>query len=68
MADVYEAALDINEAAKMIGVTPSALRRWKLQHEGPPYFLAGRCVRYEPAALREWIQERTVRPARTKVS
>ena len=62
-----EAALDVTETAKLIGVTPSALRKWKFLGAGPAYFKAGHLVRYRRDAVLRWIQENTVQPDITKV-
>ena len=66
--DHAQAALDVTAAAKLIGVTPSALRRWKLLRQGPPYFMAGRLLRYQREAVLRWISQQTVEPDHTKVS
>ena len=42
-----QGALDIAEAAKLLGVTPFALRKWKALGKDPAYFKAGRLVRYD---------------------
>jgi hypothetical protein len=62
-----ETALDVIEAAKLIGVTPSALRKWKFLGAGPAYFRAGHLIRYQRDAVPRWIQENTVNPDRPKV-
>ena len=56
------AALDVIEAAKLIGVTPSALRKWKYLGEGPAYYRAGHLVRYQRDAVLRWIEAKTVQP------
>ena len=60
--DQTQAALDVTAAAKLLGVTPSCLRRWKSLGQGPAYFYAGRLVRYERDAIFTWIAEQTVKP------
>jgi helix-turn-helix protein len=60
--DHIEAALDITAAAKLLAVTPSALRKWKELRQGPTYFKAGRLVRYRRDDLLRWIMENTVQP------
>ena len=63
------AVLNINEAAQLLNVTPSALRLWKRLGRGPAYFLAGKLIRYERAALLAWIKQQTVvRPNRKKTA
>ena len=63
-----QTVLDVDDAAKMIGVTPSALRRWKALGEGPAYFQAGRLVRYERKAILAWIAKKTVEPSEQQVT
>ena len=58
--DHTQAALDTTAAAKLLGVTPSALRKWKELRQGPTYFKAGRLVRYRRDDLLAWIFRNTV--------
>jgi len=55
-----DAALDIEAAAELIGVTPSALRKWQVAGKGPDYYYAGRLVRYRREAVLEWIARHTI--------
>jgi hypothetical protein len=57
-----EAALDVTAAARLIGVTPSALRKWKFLGAGPAYYKAGHLVRYQRDAVLRWIEANTVQP------
>src|SRR2546425_10455608 len=53
------------EAAAMLSVSVSLLRKWRLRREGgPPYYRVGRVVRYSPNALEAFLEERQVRPGR----
>jgi hypothetical protein len=63
-----QTALDINEAAQLIGVTASCLRKWKALGEGPAYFKAGHALRYQRGAILRWIARQTVDPGRDKTS
>ena len=67
MSHKHEAALDVTAAAKLIGVTPSALRKWKYLGEGPAYYKAGHLIRYQRDAVLRWIQKNTIEPDGTKV-
>jgi len=60
--DQIQAALDVQAAAKLLGVTPSALRKWKELRQGPAYYRASRLVRYRRDDLLAWIAENTVQP------
>ena len=45
------------EAAQALRISGACLRRWRSIGAGPPWLRIGkRCVRYEVAALREWIE------------
>jgi hypothetical protein len=63
-----QAALDINAAAKLIGVTTSALRKWKSDNDGPPYYKAGHALRYQREAVLRWIADHTVEPERSNTA
>ena len=52
--------LDINEASDLLGVTVAALRRWIRERRAPPYFRAGRLIRFRRSDVEAWIQERIV--------
>jgi excisionase family DNA binding protein len=60
--------LTIDEAARLIGVTASALRKWKSQGEGPAFYKAGHALRYQRDAVLRWIEQHTVEPDRPKVT
>lgn len=47
---------DEHGAAAILAVTVSALRVWRRQGRGPPFVKVGRCVRYRPEDLRDFIQ------------
>ena len=55
------------EAAAMLSVSVSLLRKWRLRREGgPPYYRVGRVVRYSTNTLKAFLEERLVRPDRQK--
>jgi hypothetical protein len=44
------------QAAAILHVEPRTLEGWRRQRIGPRYFqYSGRCVRYRPEDLREWL-------------
>ncbi len=44
------------EAATILHVEPRTLEGWRRHRTGPRYFrYSGRCVRYRPEDLREWL-------------
>lgn len=58
--------LSEREAAKLLGLTPSALRKWRQIHRGPHFFrLSARCVRYIRQDIESWIAEGQVQPEAT---
>ena len=44
------------EVAKQISVSLASLRRWRLEHRGPPFVKVGALVRYRPEDLEQWMQ------------
>lgn len=47
-------------AARILGMSAAWLRRCRWAGTGPEYVRHARAVRYEPAAIRRWIEERRV--------
>lgn len=59
-----EELLSEKEAARLLGLTPFALRKWRNQRRGPEFIrLSLRCVRYKLADIKAFIDERSVDPA-----
>lgn len=48
------------EVAKVLGVSPSALRAWRQRGCGPRWFRAGRLCRYRLDWLLTWMDETSV--------
>ncbi|HEV2418661.1 MAG TPA: helix-turn-helix domain-containing protein [Terriglobia bacterium] len=49
--------LNDREAGRALGVTADGMRGWRAKGIGPPWIRIGkRLVRYDPAALRAWIE------------
>jgi hypothetical protein len=46
------------EAARMLGVSVAALRRWRAESRGPVYVRMERCIGYRVADLEEFLGER----------
>lgn len=52
--------LKTSEAAKVLAVTPAALKAWRVRGGGPPYLKVGQAVRYDADDLRTWLASRRV--------
>lgn len=50
------------EVAGILRVTVQCLQKWRLEKKGPEYIKLGKRVRYDPAALERFIDERRVKP------
>lgn len=49
--------LTTEQVAKMIGLSVSALEKWRRQGKGPAFKrLSRRCVRYDPKVVLAWIE------------
>lgn len=50
--------LDERQTARLIRVSRGCLRHWRAVGQGPPWLRIGeRLVRYNVAALREWVEK-----------
>ena len=60
---VQSGLLREHEAAARLGLKSQTLSVWRCHGQGPPFVrLSGRAVRYEAAALEQFIVERTIEP------
>lgn len=50
-----EPLLTLEEVAEFLAVPVRTLRTWRYRGEGPPALKIGGHVRYDPAALRRWL-------------
>ena len=46
------------EAAKILSMKVSTLRRWRWSGEGPKFIKVGAAVRYDPQTLKDYLAER----------
>jgi excisionase family DNA binding protein len=44
------------DLAKLLGVPLPTIYDWRYKRIGPPGFRVGRHLRYDPKAVREWIE------------
>ncbi|MGV3707374.1 MAG: helix-turn-helix transcriptional regulator [Gemmatimonas sp.] len=52
------ALLDVVQAAHYLGLGRRTLENWRCRGDGPPFLKIGRTVRYCPADLSKWLDER----------
>lgn len=45
------------EVSNFLGVPVSTLHQWRYLRMGPPAYRVGRHLRYNPAAVRGWLQD-----------
>jgi excisionase family DNA binding protein len=57
-----ETFLDAGQVAEMLGLSTATIRKWVLIRY-IPYRKLGRAVRFSAPEIREWVKNRTVRPA-----
>ena len=53
--------LSVKQAAEVVVLSVSALNRFRVTGEGPPYFKVGRYVRYDRDDLKVWMRSRRFR-------
>ncbi len=51
-------ALLTEEAAPLVGKSPSTLKRWRMRPGGPPYLKVGGCILYPRGELMKWLAGR----------
>ena len=51
------------ELAQFLAISERTLEGMRQRKLGPPFIKVGRTVRYDPAAVTRWLQERTIVPA-----
>jgi len=49
------------EAAKLLGLSPHTLSKWRITGMGPPFQALGRRCLYDPETLRRWAASRARR-------
>ncbi|WP_411113363.1 helix-turn-helix transcriptional regulator [Streptomyces sp. 029-5] len=47
-----------DDIATMFGVPLETVYQWRKKRTGPPGFRIGKHVRYDPAAVRAWVNDR----------
>ena len=46
-----------SEVAEILGVPVETIYQWRYKRTGPPGFRVGRHLRFDPHALRRWVEE-----------
>jgi len=54
-SELDDQLLTTGEAAQRLGVKPNHLEKLRVVGGGPAFVKLGRSVRYEPAALQDWV-------------
>lgn len=52
-----ERLLSVDEVAEFLGIPVATLYQWRHKGAGPAAYRVGRHLRYEPAAVRSWLDE-----------
>jgi excisionase family DNA binding protein len=52
-----ERLLSVDEVAEFLGIPVATLYHWRHKGCGPDAYRVGRHLRYEPAAVRAWLDE-----------
>jgi hypothetical protein len=45
------------EAARILAVSPAALRRWRRERRGPQFSRLEGCIRYDSQSLQSWVSQ-----------
>ncbi|WP_327291480.1 helix-turn-helix transcriptional regulator [Streptomyces sp. NBC_01198] len=48
------------DLADLLAVPLETVYQWRKKRTGPPGFRVGKHLRYDPAAVRQWVNERAV--------
>jgi excisionase family DNA binding protein len=56
-ATSMERLMSVEEVADYLGVPVATLYQWRHKGSGPAAYRVGRYLRYDPKALRTWLQE-----------
>jgi excisionase family DNA binding protein len=56
---ITAALLSTKEAARLLGVHPNTLSKWRIRGTGPRFIKAGNMIRYRKSDIEAWLQNRT---------
>jgi predicted DNA-binding transcriptional regulator AlpA len=54
-----ERLVSAKEAARILGVHPNTLCKWRIYGRGPQFIKVGRRIRYSTNKISTWMSERT---------
>lgn len=57
-SDYLDGAIDNDEAAGFVNVSPKTLETWRCRGKGPSFIKYGRAVRYTRRKLISWMETR----------
>jgi excisionase family DNA binding protein len=57
-----DSAISVSELSKLLNVTTLTIHRW-VKAKRVPFFRLGRTIRFCPATISRWLQERETVPA-----
>jgi hypothetical protein len=57
--------LDTIGASALLGCSPAALVRFRVERRGPPFVRVGRLIRYRRVDLARWVKSQRVSPMHT---
>jgi hypothetical protein len=55
--ETLEHLIDERAAAAALGVRVATMRAWRLNGRGPTFVKVGRCVRYKPSVLAQFVSD-----------
>jgi predicted DNA-binding transcriptional regulator AlpA len=51
-----------SEAARLLGISVSGLRKWRKNATGPKWIKLGRLIRYRSEHVQSWLQAHEIEP------
>lgn len=57
--DLPDRYLTPNEVAELLGVPVDTIYQWRYKRTGPPGFRVGRHLRFDPRAVRRWVEDQS---------
>jgi excisionase family DNA binding protein len=60
--NTLERLLTADEVAEYLGIPVATLYQWRHKGSGPAAYRVGRYLRYEPTAVRRWLEQHLAGP------